>query len=250
MDKLLQSEFSELWQKHFPGEDLPLALFFSETPHAREMPQAPKWECFIDSILAVRAGESRSYSVESLGCEGIKRFAGYAPPHSEALYHFLSCGVPREIEGERVKRTPELVKSAEATAPRIKAQGPYLNCKRWDQLTEEDEPKVITFIVRADAICGLTALANFDRPDNDGVSSPSVGGCLAVFTAAMAENDAEDPRAFIGLFDLFARKYIEKDKMTFSLPFKRFVELVKNMPDSFVVAPVWDALRERMQPEG
>jgi hypothetical protein len=46
---------------------------------------------------------------------------------------------------------------------------------------------------------------------------------------------AERPKAVIGLTDITARKYLDKNVLSFSVPFKRFVEMEANVEGSFLV---------------
>jgi len=67
---------------------------------------------------------------------------------------------------------------------------------RWDQLTETDDPDVVIFFARPEALAGLFTLANFDQGDPNGVICPMGEGCklhhpLSVARRAEAEGRAE-----------------------------------------------------------
>jgi hypothetical protein len=44
----------------------------------------------------------------------------------------------------------------------------------------------------------------------------------------------EMPKAVIGLTDIAARKYLDKNELSFSVPFKRFLEMEANIHKSFL----------------
>ncbi len=245
MDPALKRDFAELWGRHFPGSELPLAFFFSDDPGV-EIARPPRgWRCFVAALAPVRRGRPLAFGADSLGCDGVRQYAGFSPERSDDLALFLSCGAPGGRPGLRLKRTPELVRAAHAGAPRIAAGGRYLVAKRWDRLDERDEPAVIAFFVRPDALSALVALASFDRPDDDGTASPSVAGCASLFARPYAERGAERPRCFAGLFDLTPRRWVRPDELTFSMPFGRFRQLVQALPRSLVVTRQWKDVARR-----
>jgi hypothetical protein len=45
---------------------------------------------------------------------------------------------------------------------------------------------------------------------------------------------SERPKAVIGLTDITARKYFGKNVLSFSVPFKRFLEMEANVDQSFL----------------
>jgi len=46
----------------------------------------------------------------------------------------------KEMEGERYKKTLEIVKEIMQSAPSFKAPARFIMFKRWDQIVEEDNP--------------------------------------------------------------------------------------------------------------
>jgi hypothetical protein len=58
---------------------------------------------------------------------------------------------------------------------------------------------------------------------------------------------AEMPKAVIGLTDITARKYLEKNKFSFSVPFKRFLEMEANIDESFLTkGKDWPEIAKRL----
>lgn len=51
--------------------------------------------------------------------------------------------------------------------------------------------------------------------------------------------DAENPRAIIGLVDISARKRVEKDILSFTVPYKMFLEMESNVEGSFLEKETW-----------
>jgi len=51
----------------------------------------------------------------------------------------------------------------------------------------------------------------------------------------------------MGLFDPSARPYVEKNLMTFAVPFGLFTRMAGNIPESFLTTRTWGTIRKRIQ---
>jgi hypothetical protein len=96
--------------------------------------------------------------------------------------YFLSCGIPEKHEGERYKKTPEMVKEAMAQMPQFKVPARFIVFKRWDMLKESDNPEVAIFFAQPDVLSGLFTLTNFDETEPNGVLLPSVLAALPLYS--------------------------------------------------------------------
>ena len=94
--------------------------------------------------------------------------------------YFLSCGIPGKVEGERYKKSPEMVKEIMKQMPEFKAPARYIVFKRWDRLEDSDNPEVVIFFGKADVLSGLFTLANFDEIEPNGVIAPFCSGCASI----------------------------------------------------------------------
>ena len=51
-----------------------------------------------------------------------------------------------------------------------------------------------------------------------------------------AWNQASDqPRAVIGMFDVSARPYAERERLTFAVPMNKFAQMIGNMEEGFLI---------------
>jgi hypothetical protein len=160
--------------------------------------------------------------------------------------YFLSCGIPGEVEGERYKKSPEMVEEVMKNLPQFKAPGRYIVFKRWDMLEESDEPSVVIFFAKADVLSGLFTLANYDEVEENGVITPFGAGCSTIVMYPYLERDAYRPRAVLGMFDVSARPFVPKEILTLAVPMNKFERMIANMDESFLITPSWAKVRKRI----
>jgi uncharacterized protein (DUF169 family) len=243
----LKAKFERLWGKYFPGADLPICFYYAAEPGDAESVKAPAGHrCFIADLARVRSGESLVFHVGSIGCFGGKRYLGFSQELMPNFEHFLSCGIPGKLEGERYKKSPELVRAAFGLVPSLKAPAPFVVFKRWDNLAEADEPEVVIFFAPPDVLSGLFTLANFDEPEPHGVIAPMGAGCATIVQYPYLQGQAEHPRAVLGLFDVSARPCVSPSLLTFGVPMSKFVTMVGNMEESFLITPSWAKVSRRI----
>jgi hypothetical protein len=242
-----KGRFESLWRKYFGDAELPLAVFYSDEPLLGSEATKPKGRCVIEMLSVVRGGGFLSFHAASPICGGAKRYCGFAPevPMKDFDY-FLSTGIPGKLEGERYKKSPELVRESAKYSPRFEAPGKYLNFKRWDKLTDGEEPEVVVFLANQDAIAGLFTLANFDEAEPNAVICPFGAGCSSIVYHPYLELRSPRPRCVIGMFDISARPHVGENILSFAVPISKFERMVGDMEESFLTTDTWKALYSRM----
>lgn len=247
MDIELKDKFISLWKKYFNNAELPLTFYYTDTEGRAELAapgSVPR--CIIGAISGIRKGHPLCFNAESIGCFGGKRFVGFSEKLAPNFEYFLSCGIPGKLEGERYKKSPEIVKEMMKIAPRFKAPAQFIVFKRWDMLDSSDEPEVVIFFAKPDVLAGLFTLANYDQAEPNGVFSPMGAGCNSIVQQPYIEKDAHRPRGVIGMFDITARPNVGKDELTFAVPMKKFVSMVENMEESFLTTNSWKTVQKRI----
>jgi hypothetical protein len=250
MDQQLKTSFVEQWHKYFPTADLPIGYYYADQVSEEEIEDTRHEErCLICNLERVRTGHTLVYDARSPGCAGGKRYTGFTQKLRRNFEYFLSCGIPGEMEGERYKKSPELVKEYLAQHPPFVAPGTYLVFKRWDKLGAEEQPLAIVFFAPADVLSGLFTLANYDRSDPHGVIAPMGSGCASIIDYPYQESKSDNPRCVLGMFDVSARPCVPQNTLTFTVPMGRFEQMVLNMDESFLITASWNAVRDRLQSE-
>jgi uncharacterized protein (DUF169 family) len=247
MNNRTRDEFLGKWKRYFGNAELPITFYYTDEEGRAELAKrASGHECIIDTLSRVRSGESLAFSANSLGCFGARRYLGFTEKMGPDFEYFLSCGIPGKLEGERYKKSPELVRAMLRNAPKFKAPGKYIVFKRWDKLKEIDEPEVVIFFAKFDVLSGLFTLANFDEVDSNGVISPFGSGCNSIVQYPFLEKDKPEPRAILGMFDVSARPYVGENVLTLAIPFAKFKRMVDNMDESFLITESWKEVLRRI----
>jgi len=248
MDLKVRDAFIRSWEAYFGGSELPITFGIGADTGEVEKAPAPKgWRCLICDLTRIRKGVPLAFAGESLTCAGARFYLGYTAERAPEFRYFLSYGKPGVVEGERYKRTPEIVDEATGHGFRIPAEGRCYTFKRWDLLTADDEPEVVIFFARPEVLSGLFTLANFDQTDpNGGVICPFGAGCGSLIYYPWLEEQKENPRAVLGLFDPSARPCVPVDLLSMAIPMKKFVKMVGYMEESFLTTASWEKVRRKI----
>ena len=242
-----KDELLRLWSQYFPRAELPITFQYTDEAESAELVPPPGGHrCIFAELSRVRDGQSLCFDAESIGCFGGKRYAGFSDAVMPNFEYFLSCGIPGELEGERYKKSPEIVKAWMGQVPKLQAPAKFLVFRRWDALEETDEPDVVVFFATPDVLSGLFTLANFDIAEPNGVYAPFGAGCASTIQYPYLEKESNVPRAVLGLFDISARPFVSSDTLTFAVPMNRFEQMVANMEESFLTTGAWARMRKRI----
>jgi hypothetical protein len=247
MDMILKQQFLDRWNEYFPGADLPITFCYTDLEGMGETAAAPTGHrCLIGDLGAVRQGRSLAFHADTITCSGGKRYLGFAPGLRPNFEYFLSYGIKGKLEGERYKKSPELVNEQMKHQTPFTAPAKYIVFKRFDRLEEIDEPIVVIFFATADVLSGLFTLANFDQSYPYGVVAPFGAGCATIVDYPLKEAQLDQPRAVLGMFDVSARPCAPAGALTFSVPWKKFMTMVSDMDESFLITESWRKVKNRI----
>jgi hypothetical protein len=231
---------------YFTGAELPICAYYADRVREEDRRGTTnEHRCLIGNLNRVRDGFPYVYGAETPGCAGGKRYSGFSQTLRPTFEYFLSCGIPGEVEGERYKKTPELVKAYLESHPPFQAPARHLIFKRWDQVSTDEQPLVVIFFATPDVLAGLYTLANYDWTDPHAVVAPMGSGCASIVQYPLVEASSAHPRCVLGMFDVSARPNVPENMLTFAVPMRRFEQMVLNMDESFLITASWKALRSR-----
>lgn len=251
MDIGLKKDFLRRWEKYFDGAELPVVLYYTDDAGEIEVVKPSSGHrCIFADLARATRGESVCFNAGSFSCLGGRRYLGFTEESMPNFEYFLSCGIPGKLEGERYKKTPELVEEIMTKMPKLKAPGRFIVFKRWDRLEESDEPDVVVSFARPDILSGLFTLANFDVGELKGVFCPFSAGCGSIVQYPYLEKESGCPRAVLGMFDVSARPFVSENVLSFSVPMERFAVMVQNIEESFLITRSWGKIKRRIERAG
>jgi uncharacterized protein (DUF169 family) len=247
MDMAMKDKFNLVWRKYFNNAELPISFYYTnEEGHADKVKPGSAPACLVAALAEVRRGRALCFDNESIGCFGGRRYAGFADKLRPNFEYFLSCGIPGKMEGERYKKSPELVKEVMKRAPSFKAPSRFIVFKRWDMLEPSDDPEVVIFFAQPDVQAGLFTLSNFEEAEPNGVIAPFGAGCSSIIQYPYLEGKSARPRAVIGMFDISARPHVPPNVLTFAAPMSKLIRMIGNAEESFLITESWRRVQNRI----
>jgi hypothetical protein len=75
-------------------------------------------------------------------------------------------------------------------------------------------------------------------------------GCSSILANPLREAGSSRPRSVLGMFDVSARPYVPAHTLTLTIPLPRFLQMVANMDESFLITRSWQTVQERIQTGG
>ncbi len=241
MDTVIRDRFVKQWQKYCPGAELPITFEIGERSRITGKAKTPDgWRCIICDLARVRKGTSLVFDRTSVTCSGGLFYLGYETQRSENFRYFISSGKPGVVDGERYKKTPEIIDEIDTRHVSLPVSDRCYMFRRWDKLTREDNPDMVIFFARPEVLAALFTLANFDQVDPNGVICPFGSGCSSIIHYPRLEQERDHPRAVLGMFDPSARPCVPVDILTFAVPMKKFTKMIDSMEESFLITKTWD----------
>jgi uncharacterized protein (DUF169 family) len=236
----------------------PVAVILSDNDPQKGLKfKEQTWGCVASMLVAAAKGKTAYFDRNSYGCVGGGTGLGFGNRYEEENFpieYLLSTG-KKDYDHERIRsryleegecyiKTPELALKFVEGMPMRDIKEKYVIFKPLELLNLTDAPKMIIFLVNPDQLSALVVLANYERENNMNVISPFCAGCHSILFG-YAEEEKENPKATIGFFDISARKYIDKNLLTFTIPFKMFREMENNVEGSFLTKEQWLGLNKR-----
>lgn len=209
-----------------------------------------QWSCTIPLFIAAAKGKTSIFERKTVVCPGGKSGFGFGqfPNYPGGIEYFLTVGKEGEFEGERYMKSPELGDDFVKCLPITDIPYQYVIFKPLSQIdTTKENPEIIIFYVNPDQLSALTVLANYYRPGYENVIIPFSSGCQSLFLLPYAESKKENPKAVVGLTDITVRPMLEANMLSFSIPYKMFLDMEENVEGSFLKNNLWQRVMARME---
>jgi uncharacterized protein (DUF169 family) len=227
----------------------PLGIYYTDDKPEGITPKEGITGCMIGLLQNARKKDKTVYFDKShFGCPGGAYYMGFRDLPMPNIEYFLSCGIPGQMEGERYIKTPELAKKYFSMIKPRPAPFTYCVFKPIEQFLQGAvKPEVVAFFASPDILAALFTLTNYALEKTDAVYTPFGSGCSAILTHPLREAEKDQSRAILGMFDVSARPMVEKDILTFAMPYSVFLKLLENVFGSFLQTESWKKVLQRIQ---
>lgn len=223
----------------------PVAVYRAQTcPEGAIQFQEGRWGCVVAMLNAASKGRTAAFCDATVVCKGGKAGLGLKRFELGTTEYFLSVGGKGPKPGEFYKKSPELARAYMTGLPDVVSEN-YVVFQPLSEVQEET-PEAIIFMVNADQLSGLATLANYDKPTQDNVRIQFGAGCAQAVLYGLDANERKSDQCFIGLTDPSARKCIEKDILSFTIPYERFLVMEDNSDGCFFHTETWEVIEKRL----
>jgi uncharacterized protein (DUF169 family) len=205
------------------------------------------FSCVLGNIWLARQKKTAAYfDRERYGCLGAAFFLGFAQPQLDFIAHFVSTGIPGQMEGEHYLESPQVCRHFFDTIAPAPAPARFCVFKPVSQFAPGEQPLVVIFFARAEIICGLNQLATFVTNDFEAVYSPFGAGCANIVTWPRRYLAQGKLKAVLGGWDPSDRKFLKPDEITFAVPWEMFARMVRRWPESFLTTGTWNNVKKKI----
>jgi uncharacterized protein (DUF169 family) len=261
----------------------PVALVWAdEKPDDALQFKENTWGCVMWMFARVAKGKTVVFDRNTYGCVGGGVGLGFGntynlfPGSMECFYNFLSGGNEHHalgrklaqavknfageefaktfLRGERFMKSPDHVRKFLELLPIVDIPNRYVIFKPLSAVDERERPVLVSFVANPHQLSALTTLYYYEAETLENVIIAKGAACHQIGILPYREARSPNPRAVVGLTDLFARRSVRRmlgdDAMIFSVPFAQFVRMEGNVEGSFLREETWESLTRQMPPPG
>jgi uncharacterized protein (DUF169 family) len=233
----------------------PVAVLLTDArPEGAAQFKEGSWGCVAAMLQAAAKGRTVVFDRKHSGCPGGGTGLGFGNCYvGFPIDQLLSTGGKAELpngsafdmgEGERFLESPEAAARWAGALPYREVPTEFVVCKPLEQVAEGEEVSLVLMFVNPDQLSALVTLAGFRRGTTNATVSPWGAACQSILFAH-AEAESDSPRGVIGFFDISQRRKIARELLSFTMPYRMFLEMESSVDDSFLCTATWQKLRER-----
>jgi uncharacterized protein (DUF169 family) len=232
----------------------PLAVILTdERPRGALQFKEGAWGCVAASMIAVSQGKTAVFDRKS-GCAGGAIGLGFGNAFEQRGFpidKLLSTGDPDNApadslmtHGERFFKDPATVRRALAHLPVTEVPTEFVVMKPLESLGDAETPELVVFLVNPDQLSALIVMTDYSRGSGEPSIAPFGGACWGVLYG-YAEARREVPRGVVGFSDIAQRQRTPRDILSYTLPWKLFLQMEADVQGSFLELEDWQQLRQR-----
>ncbi len=229
-------------------------LFTNDRPESATEFKEGSMGCVAGMLKAAAKGRVCVFSRATSGCPGGGTGLGFGNCYvGFPIDRLLSTGGQAELpngasfdmdEGERFHATPEITERWVQALPFREAPTEYIVFEPLQLVSDEERPALVVMFVNPDQLSALVTLAGFRTGAINASVSPWGAACQSMLFAH-AEAEKERPAGVIGFFDISQRRKVARDVLTYTMPYRLFLEMEDSVEESFLRTHAWLRLKER-----
>ena len=220
----------------------PVAIYRADRMPEDAEPAAT--HCCIPSLLmkCSNHGKKCTADLEHAQCHGAHSglgFGGYGDRQrsSMSLSRFPE-GTPETAHGrgKRYFADPECALLQMAPAKDYGDGKDAIVFQDLDEAEKENRPiEVVVFVTDPGRLTVLMQLAAYSKRTEGPASIAPFGfACQLIYAIPRAEGESDDPHGIIGMTDMYARRYVGADQLTYAIPYKLYKRMIDDIPGSFL----------------
>lgn len=225
------------------NDSVPVAVYRTSEPPVGEVPD-PGLHCVISSMLfpAAREGKTVVAKKDEIPCSGAYNGFGFGgEPGRERNYCGYSTGT-EESPGRHYFKNEDIAKTVLDQVNVYGDDSGYIVLQPIDEAVGQGRPvETVVFLVDPMRFSALTTLAGYDSTVADGCNVKVIHAlaCEEIYALPKAESGSENPKAILGLTELFVRKECRPQDMTFAVPYAMYLKMEANAEESFLNTRYW-----------
>ena len=207
-------------------------------------------------LVAAGKGKIAVFDRQSFGCRGGGVGLGFGDTFQDfPIECLLSTGDEAVTQlgrdgdfslgtGERFFATPELARKWREDLPYGEVEN-YVVCKPLQKASSLKKTDLVCLFVNPDQLSALITLTGFQRGTRINVIVPFGAACQSILFAYQ-EAKKEVPQAVLGFFDITQRSRLEKDLLSFTVPYALYQEMEESASESFFRTEAWEKIAARL----
>ena len=221
----------------------PVAIYRAESiPEGVDLPST---HCIITPLLVkcARTGKVCATDNDHSACHGSKSGLGFGGISNRQNSAWSASVVPEEVQnmkhkgsGQSYFKTPEIALTQMGPIKDYGDGSDVIVFQDVDDAESEGRPiEVVVFLTDPARLTALMQLAAFSKETPGPATVMPYGhACQQIYAIPRAEGETDDPHAVVGMTDMYARRFIGKDQLSFAVPYSLYKRMENDVDASFL----------------
>ena len=207
----------------------------------------PGTHCIIPPLLVrcSNLGHVCATDNEHAACHGSKSGLGFGGVSNRQRSAWSASVIPESEQatmkhkssGQSLFKTPEIALLQMEAVKDYGDGNDVIVFQDLDEAESQGRPiEVVVFLTDPTRITALMQLAAFSKETpGPSVIMPTGHACQQIYAIPRAEGESDDPHAVVGMTDMYARRFADKDQLSFAVPYKLYQRMDADLDASFLM---------------